>query len=305
MGHRDRRARAVRRARRASAVALAVTTCGLVAGSAQAAPTPAQLQDAIQQLTSKTTSALTTKAKTAEAPAAADAAEWTKPFDCQTNYPGALLCFQLQTTSGNAQVGSFKASLDKSPISLAGGLDANLSPIPAAPGSGSGGGGGFPTIDVPGGVTGIQPLQDLLDRLALGGLTGVKAAFAPVGTPGFGLDLGTGEIGASLQLYVKVQSLLLGNDCSIGTAKKPIALNPKGGIDGIDLQADHIRLALHLDDDTFTVPGAANCGPLGLGGLLTGAKINLLDGIINSRLGLPAGSGRNHLNLKADLVLFP
>lgn len=299
VGDQGRRARRARTARRASVLALAAATCGFAASAAQAAPTPSQLQHAVSQLTAKKAPAKTGKA----AAAAADA--WTKPFDCQTRYPGAVLCFQLQTTTGKAQVGSFKASLDTSPIVLAGGLDGSLNPLPGAPGGGGGGGGGFPTVDVPGGVTGIQPLQQLLDALSLGGLTGVKAAFAPVGAPGFGFDLGTGEIGASLQLYVKVQSLLLGNDCSIGTAKRPISLSPKGGIDGLDLQADHITLALHLDDDTFTVPGATNCGPLGLGGLLTGAKLNLLDAIINNQLGLPAGAGRNHLNLKANLVLFP
>ncbi|MGE4427776.1 MAG: hypothetical protein AB7G37_15100 [Solirubrobacteraceae bacterium] len=297
------RSSATRRLARAAAVAVAAAGFGLAAGPANAAPAPGELERAVKQLIDPSTSKATTRsAPAATADAEAEAPAFTPPFDCKERYPDAQACFSLMTTTGNVQVGGFKSSLDETPIVLTGGLDASLTPLPNPPGGA--GGGGFPSIQVPGGLTGIQPLQDLLDTLGLGGLTGVSAAFVPVGSPGFSIDLANADVSADLSLYVGIQSLLLGNTCSIGTAAKSIELNLDGKVDGVEFVDGFIKVPLHVDDDTFTVPGASNCGIL-VGGLLTGVGFNLFDGLIDSQLGIPAASGTNHLNLTANLWLFP
>jgi hypothetical protein len=142
------------------------------------------------------------------------------------------------------------------------------------------------------------------------GVTGVNAV-TELAAPASSVALNTaaeqlGE-GTALTLPIKVhlENPLLGGECYIGSTKEPIALNlttgattggptgkpgtkktkEKGGI----LEIGGISLV----SNTFTAPKATGCGLLGL-----------LDGIIDSKIGLPSAAGKNTavLNGKVEIA---
>ena len=141
-------------------------------------------------------------------------------------------------------------------------------------------------------------------------LTGVNAITELAG-PASGVVLNTASeqlgVGTALTLPVKVrlENELLGSECYIGSESEPVALNlttgattggptgkpgtkkskEKGGI----LEISGVSLV----SNTFKVPGANGCGPFGL-----------LDGIVDSKLGLPSAAGNNTavLNGKVEIA---
>jgi hypothetical protein len=101
---------------------------------------------------------------------------------------------------------------------------------------------------------------------------------------------------------VKIQLInpLLGGNCYIGSDSDPIVLHPEivSGDLGFAFDPDPVRFpnvaVLSITnavarDDTFVVPQANGCGPGGVA-----------DAAINTRLGLPAPSGTNHLVLNGN-----
>jgi hypothetical protein len=101
---------------------------------------------------------------------------------------------------------------------------------------------------------------------------------------------------------VKIQLInpLLGGNCYIGSDSDPIVLHPEivSGDLGFQFDPDPVRFpnvaVLSITnavarDDTFVVPQAHGCGPGGVA-----------DAAINTRLGLPAPSGTNHLVLNGN-----
>jgi hypothetical protein len=157
------------------------------------------------------------------------------------------------------------------------------------------------TVTVPGGLLGLELPEDeaglgaILNRLLSGPPLGVQATVELAGLPSDfdgSAALGSGGSIVTLPVRVHLQNAILGSRCYIGSAKDPILLKPM-----LQTAPENISTALFsggfivgltatLGDDTFTVPEAKGCGPL-----------NLLDKVINAKLGLPSASGANHLVL--------
>lgn len=107
----------------------------------------------------------------------------------------------------------------------------------------------------------------------------------------------------TLPVRIHLQGKLLGRDCYIGSAQKPIglslfpaaapSLSVVGDPNGFPLVMIMVQNVSFVDP-IFAAPVAQGCGPaIGLGK----HKIYLLDGLINSLLGLPSPSGKNLLTL--------
>lgn len=102
------------------------------------------------------------------------------------------------------------------------------------------------------------------------------------------------------RLKIKLINPVLGDNCYIGSDDDPIVLQPEeveaGALEFEDdpngFEVFIIRsVGSVLVDDTFAVPEARGCGPLGIG---------LLDPLINLQVGLPSPSGANEARFLAD-----
>jgi hypothetical protein len=169
---------------------------------------------------------------------------------------------------------------------------------------------------VPGGLLGLvkcNEISNILLRITCeltfeNGVTGVNAV-TELAAPASSVVLNTaaeqlGE-GTALTLPIKVhlENPLLGSECYIGSTKEPITLNlttgaTTGGPTGkpgtqIEKEGGGILeiSGLSLVSNTFTAPKATGCGLLGL-----------LDGIINSKIGLPSSKNTAVLNGKVELA---
>ncbi|GAA3234540.1 hypothetical protein [Actinocorallia longicatena] len=121
----------------------------------------------------------------------------------------------------------------------------------------------------------------------------VTAVYAqPKYAGGFGLQDSKVQLG----LKVNVQNPLLGGNCFIGSAAKPISLNlgitatspppPNTPIEGSPpevVQDDPPVLKTTVVDNAFAVPKATGCG----------AGLGLLDLAVNLYAGLPSAAGKN------------
>jgi hypothetical protein len=169
---------------------------------------------------------------------------------------------------------------------------------------------------VPGGLLGLvkcNEIGNILLRITCeltfeNGVTGVNAT-TELAAPASSVVLNTaaeqlGE-GTALTLPIKVhlENPLLGSECYIGSTKEPITLNlttgaTTGGPTGkpgtqIEKEGGGILeiSGLSLVSNTFTAPKATGCGLLGL-----------LDGIIDSKIGLPSSKNTAVLNGKVELA---
>ncbi len=170
---------------------------------------------------------------------------------------------------------------------------------------------------VPGGLLGVKCsqtsnfiLRGLCERLFENRFTGVNTITelaAPAGSVAFNTAAEQTGQGTALTLPVKVrlENPLLGNDCYIGSNSNPIKLElttgktiggPTGNPGrGNSKEAGGILVisGVSLVSNTFSVPGATGCGSFGL-----------LDGVINSKIGLPSAAGNNTaiLNGKVEIA---
>jgi hypothetical protein len=163
-----------------------------------------------------------------------------------------------------------------------------------------------PAVPVPGGLTGIGPLG--------GGVLAVTATPQLVGLPKVSLANLLGGNGPGLTLPIDVlistPTGLLGPDCTLGDASDPITLNlttgttnppsPNTPISGATGTVSSTPKGLitvsgmKLVDNSFAVPGAANCGPGGL-----------LDSVIDLQKGLPSAAGSNTAILSGSSYTAP
>jgi hypothetical protein len=171
---------------------------------------------------------------------------------------------------------------------------------------------------VPGGLLGLvkcNEVSNIILRIACevtfeNGVTGVNAT-TELAAPASSVVLNTaaeqlGE-GTALTLPIKVhlENPLLGSNCYIGSNSEPITLNlttgattggPTGkpGTKKTKEKGRILEIAgTSLVSNTFTAPKATGCGLLGL-----------LDGIIDSKIGLPSAAGKNVavLNGKVEIA---
>ncbi|HVX16720.1 MAG TPA: hypothetical protein VHA73_01700 [Acidimicrobiales bacterium] len=250
------------------------------------------------------------------------------PISCPASLKpaGALLAFCIEMTfeGGHAKFGSVSSTVSgpikvRQVVAVTFGSDGLEITNVDEGGSGSGGGGlGFPPIDVPGGIVGNESLNSLLKPV-----TGVSAEIQPLGaltlsdvnsTGVLGLILGTQTepftlATASIPLRVKVNNLLLGDTCYIGSATDPITFNLPINLSepqywsGTNDTGHFLYIVPKADatDGSFAVPAAGDCGLLGLGKALDSMnlqQLNLFDQLLDNAVGLPAAPGTNLLSLQ-------
>lgn len=168
---------------------------------------------------------------------------------------------------------------------------------------------------VPGGLLGIvapkwwpQWAQDWFNEGINKGFTGVTAT-VELAAPAEEILLNTEnllfESGTALQLPVKVKldNALLGSECYVGSDEEPIVIPFTTGTSGA-LKGSAGTLSFNptftiitisggkLVNGTFAAPGADGCG---------GFASFLIDPLVNSILGIPAGSGKNNAILEGKL----
>ncbi|KQY54429.1 MULTISPECIES: hypothetical protein [unclassified Nocardioides] len=159
-----------------------------------------------------------------------------------------------------------------------------------------------PDQNVPGGVLGVAQLEGLLP-----GITDIKAVVHLAGTPTFKLGA---NLRMDLPVYVELKNNLLGPHCTIGAPDAPFVLHltsgtttPPEGVEPItgangtvtapDLGVTVLELkGQRLVDNTFAVPAATGCGPLGL-----------LNGAVNAKSHLPAAAGVSEARLDGNAFI--
>jgi hypothetical protein len=169
---------------------------------------------------------------------------------------------------------------------------------------------------VPGGLLGLvkcNEISNILLRIACEAtfenkLTGVNAV-TELAAPASSVVLNTAYeqlgVGTALTLPIKVhlENPLLGSNCYIGSNAEPIVLNLTTGATvggptgkpGTKSSKEEGKILVisgtSLVSNTFTAPKATGCGLLGL-----------LDGTINSKIGLPSSKNTAVLNGKVEIA---
>jgi hypothetical protein len=218
-------------------------------------------------------------------------------------------CLASDSPSGSIKLGSTTATSGDTNLQLGvllttlGGATA---PVPP-----SGGAIAASPIQIPGGLLGLMcpsniPLVTLLcNEITSNPLNTVTATIAPAGNPSnlnLAGGLTTGVPIVTIPVKIQLHNPLLGSSCFIGSNSHPIVLQPETAVVPPNISADPfdpngtpnpngplLLVTLSggtLEDNTFAVPGASGCGPLGIADL----AIDLKDG-------LPSPAGDNSLVL--------
>jgi hypothetical protein len=168
---------------------------------------------------------------------------------------------------------------------------------------------------VPGGLVGVTApawwpklVRDWFNKLISEGATGVNA-IVELAAPATSIELSTQNLiestGTALGLPVKIklENLILGNNCYIGSNSKPVHLQLTSGVSGslegyfgeLNFYEEFTLIrdtGVRLVDNTFEAPAAKGCG---------GIFSLFVDPLVNSILGTPSGEGENAAILEADL----
>jgi hypothetical protein len=241
------------------------------------------------------------------------------PFsDCPLSNSAVVNCLLAKTESGEFVVGKEQVPI-ASTITLQGGIkkasggeefvaaeDGNtLSKTPQK---------------VPGGLAGIvrcNEITNFVERVLCewtfeNGVTGVNAT-TELAAPASSIKVNTLNLitatGTALSLPVKVhlENPLLGSECYIGSNSHPVVIEltsgttspppPNKPITGTpgELTFNEAGTLLSFNknslvNNSFAATGAEGCGPFGI-----------LDGLVNSKLGLPAAAGENTAILSGTL----
>ena len=245
------------------------------------------------------------------------------PFaDCPLSNSAVEVCIVAETTSGEFTVGSKTVPINKT-ITLQGGAIENpetgeLTLVAAEDGNTL----SKTALNVPGGLLGIVApktwpvwLQEIFNNFINEGFTGVTETTELAQTAS-SVKLNTTNLlfeeGTALHLPVKVKlgNVFLGSECYVGSSSTPIILNlttgttnPKEGPNK-PIKGSAGKLAIFekgalvtltggsLVDNTFAAPAATGCG---------GVLSFLVDPLVDSILGVPAGEGHNTAVLTGKL----
>lgn len=237
--------------------------------------------------------------------------------ECPLNRATITDCVLSVSSGGGFKVGTKTVPL-KNPVTLQGGFE----------GAGAGikfyGAENGDTLSktpqpVPGGLLGITAptwwpkfIQDWFNEQISKGFTGVNATVELTGpTKGLtNVKLNTENLifgeGTALGLPVKIKldNAILGSSCYIGSETKPVQIDFTSGTSG-SLKGDPGTLTFNepfftiitiaggkLVNGVFAAPAASGCG---------GIFSLFVDPLVNSILGLPAGSGKNTATLEGKL----
>lgn len=240
------------------------------------------------------------------------------PFgECPLNRVTITDCISSVTSGGYFTIGNKTVPI-KNPVTLQGGFEGGGSAIKFY-GAEEGNTLSKTPQPVPGGLLGITAptwwpgwAQEWFNKQINEGFTGVNATVELTGpTKGLtNIKLNTenlvGETGTALGLPVKIhlENAILGSNCYLGSESSPVQINFTTGTSGSlkgaagEFTANEEFTLLtfsggRLVNNTFTAPGVSGCG---------GPFIEyLLDPLVNSILGVPAGSGKNSAVLEGKL----
>lgn len=209
---------------------------------------------------------------------------------CPVADPDVGTCATVVSRGGELKIGSLSVPVPDGSLKVAGGVKYELLPdgdfkdvfVPQA---GTNYGVLSNPITIPGGVFGIDtPL----------GATQVKAQVEAVGLPS--VDVLDAKV--SLPVRMKLSNSLLGDNCYIGSASKPITFNlttsgnppsqPIGSVPGA------VFPNVPHTDNSFSVPAASGCGFLGS-----------LNWVVNLRADTPSAAGKNSLTTVSDIYTAP
>jgi hypothetical protein len=235
---------------------------------------------------------------------------------CPTKTAKVTGCIYSPTTSGYITLGKQEVPIVKTQV-LQGGLLKPVEPYTKPLAAALNGETLVKTPQkVPGGLLGLvkcNEIGNIILRITCeltfeNGVTGVNAV-TELAAPASSVVLNSaaeqlGE-GTALTLPIKVhlENPLLGGECYIGSTKEPITLNlttgatsggPTGkpGTESFKEEGGIAELSgVSLVSNTFTAPKATGCGLLGL-----------LDGVIDSKIGLPSTKNTAVLNGKVEIA---
>jgi hypothetical protein len=223
--------------------------------------------------------------------------EFAQFSDCPTGNPEVVLCVVSTTTSGEFVIGSKTVPISK-PVILQGGLTASHALVPAVDGNTL----SKTALPVPGGLL-IELLPPLTSVTATAELAG-QAIIDPTAA-----NSGEG-VAALLPLKVKLDNVLLGASCRVGSDAEPVEPHlttgttnppppntPISGSPGKTVIGGHGQLFTIVEsslvDNAFPAPGVNGCvEPLSL---VTDVGVDLASG-------LPAAAGKNTAILNGQLA---
>jgi hypothetical protein len=241
--------------------------------------------------------------------------EWAQFGDCPTSNPAVAVCVLGTTTGGEFQIGSTSVPLTKTQI-LQGGIElieegSKDRFVNAADGN---------TLSktpqtVPGGLLKIlapgffpEPLKKIFNEFINKGITGVTATTELVGEVKISLANIGEQAGIGLELPVRVhlENEFLGSKCYVGSKTHPVTVQfttgttspppPNTPITGSAGEVSEtgggtivVLSKNKLVNNSFGAPEAEGCGSQILFGLFTG----IVDGAVDSEIGLPSEPGHN------------
>jgi len=226
------------------------------------------------------------------------AASFPNFSDCPTGLPSGSACVDIQSNSGEFEIKGFHVPLDHS-LEIRGAVrEPEGTFVPPA------GTNGFfaQPVNVPGGLLGIELPITLNLVLATAELAG----------PASSIEFRPGDQTIRLPLKVRLSNPLIESNCHIGSNSNPIWVHlipgttspppPNRSISGRPGRLEFVppdtlfaRGAIVVEN-SFSIPGAQECGGLGL--------INL---VIDAKLKLPSAAGNNSMiiNNEAALRIIP
>lgn len=245
------------------------------------------------------------------------------PFaQCPLSNPEVTQCLIAESSSGEFTVGKKTVPIDK-PITLQGGFHESNTGAQTFLGAENGDTLSKTELTVPGGLLGIvapktwpEWLQKAFNEFINNGFTGVSE-ITELARPASDIGINTNNlleeegVALSLPVKVKLNNVLLGSACYVGSEAEPIDLNLttgttsppegtpnkpiKGAAGEISFNEDFTIVTLSggsLVDNAFSAPAANGCG---------GVLSSLIDPLVDDILGVPAGSGYNTAILTGKL----
>lgn len=225
---------------------------------------------------------------------------------CPVNVKGVTLCLYSRTTSTTFQIGSTTVTSTKPSTVSLGVIFSKSGQIHVVLPDDGTSALQSPAIPLPGGLAGVPGL----------GTGELKVTVTPqlVGLPSLSLVnlLAASGPGLTLPIDVLVSTPTgaLGPECTIADSSGPITLNlttgttnpaapnvpETGALGTLSSKNDGLLTisGLKLVDNTFAVPGAQGCGPLGA-----------LDEILDLDKGLPSAAGSNNAVLAGSSYTIP
>jgi hypothetical protein len=248
---------------------------------------------------------------------AAPKGEYAVFAECPTSNPALAACLVARAESGSVQFGTETVPVVNTQTLQGGFTENEETGAQTFVGAANGNTLTKTPQKVPGGLSGLVNCTEIKESKARKAceevfenkLTGVYATIelaAPASSIGLNEAALFEEMGTALLLpiKVKIENPLLGSTCYLGSNSAPIITELTSGTSGslkgklgtVGSRAEG-EIAVITEDslvnNTVSVPGAKGCG----GSLFEAA----LDPIVNARLGIPAGKGKNKVTLNGTL----